>query len=292
MAPQFLYYFFQLVLYYWHIKQGIDVAIVQCGFVDLLAQNCASLSVNSSSVSVSYSSNCNEQDAVRLILLFLQRSAEVDECQEKLRGNVTQASINLDETLIIYRGVTSENLNFIIKISKSCSTWPLADKSELILIVCISLHGSAIPDWYDNNAVHFNNKRRIKRSHCFCPYYATSVASLRIQLACSGDIEVNPGPSGVEKLISLPGQNQNGRSENSVNTLWLTHLNCRSLLPHIDELRLIFETNKPFLIAVPETCLRHSVYDEEISIARFSVLRKDRKARRGGLRQRFAVQFI
>ena len=152
-----LVFFLQLVLYYWHIKQGIDVAIVQCGFVDLLGENCASLSVNSSSVSVSYSSNCNEQDAVRLILLFLQRSAEVDECQEKLRGNVIQASINLDETLIIYRGVTSENLNFIINISKSCSTWPLADKSQFI--VCISLHGSAIPDWYHNNAVHFNNKR-------------------------------------------------------------------------------------------------------------------------------------
>ena len=164
MAGSSIFVFFlQLVLYYWHIKQGIDVAIVQCGFGDLLGESSASLSVNSSSVSVSYSSNCNERDAVGLILLFLQRSAEVDECREKLRGSVTQASINLDETLIIYGAVTSENLNFIIKISKSCSTWPLADKSELI--VCISLYGSAIPDWYHNNAVLFNNKRRIKRSH-------------------------------------------------------------------------------------------------------------------------------
>ena len=66
---------------------------------------------------------------------------------------------------------------------------------------------------------------------------------------------MHTGPSGVEKLISSPGQNQNGWSENSANTLWLTHLNCRSLLPRIDELRLIFETNKPFLIAVTETWL-------------------------------------
>ena len=247
------------------------------------------------------------------------RSAEVDECQEKLRGSVARASVSLDEILIIYRAVTSENLNFnpIIKIFKSCSTWPLANKLELI--VCISLHGSSIPVWYHNNAVYFNNKRRIKRSHRFCLYYANSVASLRIQLACSGDIEVNPGPSFVEKPISSLGQDQNERSENSANTLWLTHLNCRSLLPHIDELRLIFETNKPFLIAVTETWLRQSVYDEEISIAGFSVLRKDRKARRGGgcavyvanglrfkrradledvpskscgLRQRFVVEFI
>ena len=57
--------------------------------------------------------------------------------------------------------------------------WPLADKSELI--VCISLHGLAIPDWYHNNAVHIDDKRQIKRSHCFCPYYANSVASLCIQ---------------------------------------------------------------------------------------------------------------
>ena len=85
----------------------------------------------------------------------------------------------------------------------------------------------------------------------FAHIMQTVSANLHIQLACSGDIEVNPGPSGVEKLISLPGQNQNGRSENCVNTLWLTHLNCRSLLPHIDELRLIFETNKLFSLPLP-----------------------------------------
>ena len=36
------------------------------------------------------------------------------------------------------------------------------------------------------------------------------------------NLEVNPGPSGVDKLISSLGQNQNGWSENSANTLLLT----------------------------------------------------------------------
>jgi exonuclease III len=79
-------------------------------------------------------------------------------------------------------------------------------------------------------------------------------------------------------------QNQNDLSENipSTKSIWLTNLNCRSLLSHIDELRLIFQRNNPFLISVTETWLSQSVYDEEISIAGFSLLRKDREGRRGG----------
>ena len=54
------------------------------------------------------------------------------------------------------------------------------------------------------------------------------------------------------------------------------------MLSHIDELRLIFQRNNPFLISVIETWLSQSVYDEEIIIVGFSVLLKDPEGRRVG----------
>jgi hypothetical protein len=53
------------------------------------------------------------------------------------------------------------------------------------------------------------------------------------------------------------------------------------MFSHVYELRLIFQRNNPFLISVIETWLSQSVYDEEISIAGFSVLLKDPEGRLG-----------
>ena len=62
---------------------------------------------------------------------------------------------------------------------------------------------------------------------------------------CTGDIEVNPGPSGDNHLIRSPGQNRNEQCDNTkIKTLWFTHLNCKRLVPHMDELRLILGSFK------------------------------------------------
>ena len=57
---------------------------------------------------------------------------------------------------------------------------------------------------------------------------------------------------------------------------------CRSLLPCIDELSLIFKEAKPGIIAITETWLDDSVADHEIHIAGYNIIRKDRQFRRGG----------
>ena len=59
-------------------------------------------------------------------------------------------------------------------------------------------------------------------------------------------------------------------------------VNCRSLLPCIDELSLIFKEAKPGIIAITETWLDDSVADHEIHIAGYNIIRKDRQFRRGG----------
>ena len=63
----------------------------------------------------------------------------------------------------------------------------------------------------------------------------------------------------------------------------LVHLNARSLLQHIDELRLIFSKVFPPIIAISETWLDNSIKDSEMAIPNYSVERLDRKDnRRGG----------
>ena len=61
-------------------------------------------------------------------------------------------------------------------------------------------------------------------------------------------ISINENPN-VSNLISL--------AENRIhkNEELLIHLNCRSLLPIIDELRIVFELSKPLFIAATETWL-------------------------------------
>ena len=46
----------------------------------------------------------------------------------------------------------------------------------------------------------------------------------------------------------------------------LIHLNCRSLLPTIDELCAVFELSKPLFIAAAETWLNNSITDMEVNM--------------------------
>lgn len=69
-------------------------------------------------------------------------------------------------------------------------------------------------------------------------------------------------------------------------------LNCRSIISHIDELRLIFKENLPYFIAVSETWLDASIVDSEISIPGYTVQRHDRgQNHRGGGVALFVLDF-
>ena len=89
----------------------------------------------------------------------------------------------------------------------------------------------------------------------------------------AGDLELNPRP-------------------NQVNTLWdpfnnkglhFVHLNINSLLPKIDELRTIARDTKAAIIALTESKLDATIFDSEISISGYNVLRKDRNRHGGGV---------
>ena len=61
------------------------------------------------------------------------------------------------------------------------------------------------------------------------------------------------------------------------------HLNTRSLLPKLDELRILAANTKVAVIGITESWLDASVTDSEINITDYSILRRDRNREGGGV---------
>ena len=61
------------------------------------------------------------------------------------------------------------------------------------------------------------------------------------------------------------------------------HLNIRSLLPKMSEVRIIAQRTKAAVIAMSETWLDPSIQDSEVDIEGYSVIRKDRNRKGGGV---------
>lgn len=64
--------------------------------------------------------------------------------------------------------------------------------------------------------------------------------------------------------------------------LKITHLNIRSLLPKMDELRLLMSSNPLDVLAVSETWLNESIGDAEESLPGYTFIRRDRPLQRAG----------
>lgn len=107
-------------------------------------------------------------------------------------------------------------------------------------------------------------------------------------LLLSNDVEVNPGPSApcTTRNGSVMDGNLNSAAIDSplkrVKGLKMVHLNVRSLLKNIDELRLFAGSNKPDIITLSESWLDCSISNEEISIENFNLERHDRNRNGGG----------
>ena len=56
----------------------------------------------------------------------------------------------------------------------------------------------------------------------------------------------------------------------------IMYYNVRSLLPKLDELRIVCETEKPGIVCIVESWLDNSISDNEISIPTYQLFRHDR----------------
>ena len=101
---------------------------------------------------------------------------------------------------------------------------------------------------------------------------------LRILLILSGDISLNPGP--VYNNQSLHSNEWNVFRSKGIH---LIHLNVNSLLSKIDETRYIAERTKAAVIGVTESSkLAKSIFQSEIEIGNYDLLRCDRNRNGGG----------
>ena len=102
---------------------------------------------------------------------------------------------------------------------------------------------------------------------------------LRILLLLTGNVELNPGP--VQQPVSATQANiyENFKCRG----MHFFHLNINSVLPKIDELRIIAKETKPSLIGLTETKIDNTVNDEEIQIPGYILERSDRNRKGGGV---------
>ena len=99
---------------------------------------------------------------------------------------------------------------------------------------------------------------------------------MKIALLLSGRINLNPGPVTRHQL-------NNPKFEAFNKGFHLIHLNINNLLPKIDELCNIANCFNAAVIGITETKLDNTVYDSEVTIDGYSIVRNDRNRKGGGV---------
>ena len=100
---------------------------------------------------------------------------------------------------------------------------------------------------------------------------------LKMILILSDDIELNPG---------LVDRNQIKKEDFEVfnnKGLHFMHLNINGLLNKIDELRYIARSSNAAVIGITETKLDNTVYDSEVTVDGYNIVRNDRNRNGGGV---------
>ena len=101
---------------------------------------------------------------------------------------------------------------------------------------------------------------------------------LRILLILYGDINLNPGP--VYNNQSLDSNESNVFRSKGIH---LIHLNVNSLLPKIDEIRYIAGRTRATVTGITESKLDEPIFQSEIQIDNYDLLRCDRNRNGGGV---------
>ena len=108
--------------------------------------------------------------------------------------------------------------------------------------------------------------------------YRNKDSFFKLLLLLSGDISLNPGPSHVNQTSY-----NNEWDVFKARGLHFIHININSLLPKIEELRRIACQSNAAVIGTSESKLDNSIFDSEIEIDGYNILRFDRKRHGGGV---------
>ena len=103
--------------------------------------------------------------------------------------------------------------------------------------------------------------------------YKDHTNSFRLILLLSGDINLNPGPTQISETWSVFKKRG----------LHFVHLNINSLPSKIEELRQIAKNTNSAVIGLSKTKLDKIIFDSEVSVPNYSLIRKDRNRKGGGV---------
>ena len=103
--------------------------------------------------------------------------------------------------------------------------------------------------------------------------YKDHTKFFRLILLLSGDMNLNPGPTQISETWSVFKKRG----------LHFVHLNINSLSSKIEELRQIAKNTNSAVIGLSETKLDKTIFDSEVSIPNYSLIRKDRNRKSGGV---------
>ena len=81
----------------------------------------------------------------------------------------------------------------------------------------------------------------------------------------------------------MVGDRSHSTQSSNHETLTIMYSNARSLLPKIEELRVLVHSNQPDIICIVESWLSQDVFDNEINITGYNCHRKDRNRHGGGV---------
>ena len=103
--------------------------------------------------------------------------------------------------------------------------------------------------------------------------YKDHTKFFRLVLLLSEDINLNPGPTQIQKTWSVFKKQG----------LHFFHLNINSLPSKIEELKQIAKDTNSAVIGLSETKLDKTTFDSEISIPNYSLIKKDENKKSGGV---------
>ena len=103
--------------------------------------------------------------------------------------------------------------------------------------------------------------------------YKDHTKFFRLILLLSDDINLNPDPTQISETWSVFKKSG----------LHFVHLNINSLPSKIEELRQIAKNTNSAVIGLSETKLDKTIFNSEVSIPNYSLIRKDRNRKGGGV---------
>ena len=158
-------------------------------------------------------------------------------------------------------GIPYRSANF----NRSLKTCP---KNEFFIIETIRFTNKINELFLETNFKLFSlNKMRNKNKHLY----------LKMLLILSGDSNLSPGPVTIHQIKDRKFE------VFTRNVLHFIHLNINSLVPKIDELRYIAKNSSSAVIGISKSKLDNTVYDPEVAIDGYNIVRNDRNRKGGGV---------